>query len=129
MMKIPQILVITLVASMMTACASNPSSNAAGGFMVDAKNSNMSRYNQDLHECQTYAQKKSVAGDAVSGAVTSAIVSGAIGAAIGDNSSWGRAGAKWGAIEGLASGAAYGSEAKRDITRQCLKGRGYKILN
>lgn len=98
-------------------------------FTIDSKNADMSNYYHDLKECKAFAEKKSVAGDAVGGAVTGALVTAAIGAAIGDNSDWATGGAKWGAIEGAAEGAWGGYEAKKSVVRNCLIGRGYKVLD
>ena len=98
-------------------------------FTLDTKDVDMSNYYKDLQECKTFAEKKSVAGDALSGAVAGAAVSAVIGAAVGDSSEWASGGAKWGAIEGAAEGAWSGYEKKRSLVRNCLIGRGYKVLD
>lgn len=98
-------------------------------FTIDTKGVDMTNYYQDMQDCKSFAEKKSIAGDAVTGAVTGAAVSAAIGAVVGDSSDWASGGAKWGAIEGVAEGAWAGYEGKRSIVRNCLIGRGYKILD
>lgn len=102
---------------------------AANEFTMDTKGVDMSGYYEDLQECKAFAEKKGVAGEAVSGALANAAVSAAIGVAVGNNSDWAGAGAKWGAIEGAANGAWAGYEGKRSLVRNCLLGRGYKVLD
>lgn len=97
-------------------------------FMIDSKGTDMSNYYSDLKECQAFAAEKSIAGEAIGGAVAGAAVGAVIGVAI-EGSSWADEGASWGGIEGAAEGAYSGYEKKKDVTRQCLIGRGYKVLD
>jgi len=115
---------LTLAATLIVAVPAR-----AQEFTIDAKGVDMSNYYEDLQECKAFAEKKSVAGDAVTGAVAGAAVSAAIGAVVGDSSEWASGGAKWGAIEGASEGAWAGYEGKKGIVRNCLIGRGYRILD
>ena len=85
-------------------------------------------YEQDLAECQQYAQRAAGAGDgAVAGAVGGAIVMGVLSAILG-----GGGHGRWaavGALSGAASGAAAGETNQRDVIRRCMAGRGYSVLN
>ncbi len=85
-------------------------------------------YEQDLAECQQYAQRAAGAGDgAVAGAVGGAIVVGLLSAILGGggHGRWAAAGA----ISGGLSGAAAGEANQRAVVVRCMSGRGYQVLN
>ena len=70
----------------------------------------------------TFQKKK--AGE---GAVGGAVVGGLVGAIVGDNSVGTSAGV--GAVVGGAQGAATTEKEKSQVVKNCLRDRGYKILN
>ena len=109
--------------------SSVPAVSSAEQFTLDTKGVDMSQYYTDLQDCKAFAEKKSVAGDAVTGAIAGTVIGAAIGVALGDDSDWATGGAKWGAIDGAAQGAWSGYENKRAVLRNCLIGRGYRVLD
>ena len=85
-------------------------------------------YEQDLSECQSYAQRVAGAGEgAAAGAVGGAIVIGLLSAVLGGggHGRWAAAGA----ISGGLSGAAAGEANQRAVVVRCMSGRGYSTLN
>jgi outer membrane lipoprotein SlyB len=100
--------------------------------IVDMKGVDQARYQQDLAECRTYAEKVSPAGEAA----TSGIIGGAIGAALGaivgafgGGAGRGAAlGAGVGGVAGGATGGLHGVEGQKQVINNCLRGRGYAVL-
>ena len=85
-------------------------------------------YEQDLAECQSYAQRVAGASEgAAAGAVGGAIVIGLLSAVLGGGGPgrWAAAGA----ISGGLSGAAAGEANQRAVVVRCMSGRGYSTLN
>ncbi len=111
---------ILLTATLLTACGNRRAP------IVDTKGVDMVQYRQDLFECQQYVEQ--VESKAGKGAVGGAIVGAAIGAAIG-NSNTAKKGAGVGAIKGAVGGGARTRAEKNAVLRNCLIGRGYKVLN
>ena len=94
--------------------------------LVDNKGVDLNRYEADLQECQAYAKSTPNAGKSgVGGAAVGAALGLAL-ALIGGDQKLASAGA--GAVVGGALGASAGETSQRDIIRNCLKGRGYKVL-
>lgn len=82
-------------------------------------------YNRDLVECQQFAnQRMSALQGAAAGAVLGAIL-GHVLAPRGFESSWQRRGA----IAGGLGGAAGTNDTQESIIKNCMSGRGYKVLN
>lgn len=102
-------------------CASSGS-----GIVIDKKGVDMSRYDQDLAECQEYA--KEVESKTGSSAAGGAVVGGAVGAIFGGSSGAAR-GAGAGAVVGTARGSSTTSHEKQTVVKNCLRNRGYKVLN
>jgi outer membrane lipoprotein SlyB len=100
-------------------CAGNP------GPIIDTKGVDMARYQVDLNECSGYSEQvetgKGVAKGAAGGAAVGA-VAGAIGGSAGK-------GAGYGALGGATSSALKGDREKQAVVKNCLRGRGYKVLN
>ena len=94
--------------------------------IVDTKGVNMQQYQQDLSECQEYA--KQVDSKVGKGAVVGTVIGGGIGAVL-DGSSGAAKGAGVGAITGTAKGAAGTQREKSKVVKNCMRGRGYKVLN
>ena len=99
--------------------------SGASGPIIDTKGVDMTQYAQDKAECESYAQQVSTSSAAAKGAAGGAIVGAAIGA-IGGNA--GRA-AGVGAITGGAASANNASGEKTRVVNNCLRGRGYRVLN
>jgi outer membrane lipoprotein SlyB len=100
--------------------------------IVDMRGVDQAQYEQDLAECQSYAQQVNPAGQALAGGIIGAAVGAAFGAAIG--AAWGdpgggaAIGAAAGGTTGVASGAADGAQGQVDVIRRCMEGRGYSVL-
>lgn len=96
--------------------------------MVDTKGVDMNRFEADLGECRQYAVQVSGAAEhAAAGAAVGAIFGAVLAAAAGSRYDRG-ATARVGAITGAASGGVEGERNQRNIIRNCLSGRGYRVL-
>ncbi len=96
------------------------------GVVIDPAGVDMGRYQQDLAQCQEIA--KQVRHRAVGGAVGGAVVGGAVGGIVG-NGETAEKGAGTGAVVGMARGAAATRREKQLVIKNCLRERGYKVLN
>lgn len=113
-------LVIILAVSM-TACASYRP-------VVDTKGVDPVVYENDLKECQKFAEEVDPTKNAIAGAVIGAVLGAAIGS-IGGNSDITNVVAAQGAVTGAAAGGGASAGSQIDIVRRCMAGRGYKVLN
>lgn len=119
------ILPVLLGIALLAGCAGK-----AGRPIVDMKGVSQYQYEQDLAECSQYADEVAVGEKVVGGAGAGA----AVGAAIGviwdghDGNSVGRDAAT-GAVLGGAGGAGSGVSERRQVVKNCLRGRGYSVLN
>ena len=111
-----------LVLATLTGCATRGANYVP---LVDMKGKEQQQFNTDVSECQVYAKQRM---DAADGAVAGAVVGALLGALIAPrgyrNELAGRA-----AIAGAAGGAAGANETQETITKRCLAGRGYNVLN
>ena len=115
----------TLIGVLLTGCA-----NTGANYrpMIDSKNVDFNKYEQDLQDCQNYARQTHGAGEgAAAGAVAGAALSALVAAAGGKRYDK-TASAKQGAVMGAAAGAAQGESDQRSVIRRCLAGRGYSVL-
>ncbi len=113
------ILLVSLVAA--TGCAGR-----RADVVIDPAGVDMVRYRQDVAECQEIS--KQVRGKAVGGAVGGAVVGGAVGGIVGNSDTAGK-GAGVGAVTGVARGAAATRQERQLVIKNCLRNRGYKVLN
>ena len=97
-------------------------------IIIDRKGVNMTAYEQDLAECRTYSEEVRTGEKAARGAASGAVVGGLIGAAVG-NSRDAQRGAGAGAVTGGAKGVSQGEREEVQVVKQCLRGRGYRVLN
>ncbi len=100
--------------------------SGATGPIIDTKGVNMAGYEQDLAECETYATQVSTGSAVGKGAAGGAAVGAAIGAIAGGGAGQG---AGIGAVTGGAQSARISDREKADVVRNCLRGRGYRVLN
>ncbi|MBB3167925.1 glycine zipper family protein [Simiduia aestuariiviva] len=96
--------------------------------IVDTQGIDMVQYRQDLGECRAYAQEVNTGGKVAGGAAAGAVVGGAIGAVL-NGTKGAQRGAGAGAVTGAARGAASGRQEKQQVVKNCLRGRGYRVLN
>jgi hypothetical protein len=97
-----------------------------GGVVIDPAGVDMGQYHQDLGECQEIS--KQVDGKAVGGAVGGAVVGGAVGGIVGDSNT-AKKGAGAGAVFGVARGARATRQERQTVVKNCLRNRGYAVLN
>lgn len=111
---------ITLLACvLLAACSSHP------GPIIDTKGVNMSRYEADLADCESYADQIKIEKGVAKGTVAGGAVGAATGAVLGNTGE----GAGVGAIAGAAKSARLGEREKTGVVKRCLRGRGYRVLN
>ena len=95
--------------------------------IVDTKGVDLNRYEADLKECQQYADQVSPATSTAGGAAAGALLGAAIGALFGNRQSAGQGAAAMGLLGG-AQGASHGANAQMGVIRNCMSGRGYRVL-
>ena len=100
-------------------CASHPEP------IIDTKGVNMAQYEADLADCQSYSDQVKIEKGVAKGAVAGGAVGGATGAVLGNAGD----GAGVGAITGAARSAQIGEREKSQVMYNCLRGRGYRVLN
>lgn len=104
----------------LTACTYNP--------VIDPKTSaHPENYQADLAECRQIAEQ-APKGAALAGAGVGAALGAGVAVASGHPGAAGQA-AGGGAVIGGARGGSASNREKRMIVRNCLKGRGYAVLN
>jgi outer membrane lipoprotein SlyB len=119
-----RVIVIATALSLLAGCATQP--RGAGYVpLVDMLGHEEAQFSQDLHQCQAYAaQRMNAAEGAAAGAVLGALL-GALAAPRGyRNYVAGHV-----AVAGAVAGAAGANETQETITKRCLAGRGYNVLN
>ena len=94
--------------------------------IIDATGVDMGQYQTDLTLCRDIA--KQVDSKAGAGAVGGVGVGGLIGATLG-NSDTAKKGAGAGAITGTARGARATKREKQKVIKNCLRNKGYVVLN
>jgi outer membrane lipoprotein SlyB len=97
-------------------------------IIIDTKGVNMAHYETDLAQCKEYSSQVAVGEKTAKGAASGAVVGGAIGAVVGNSKDVAR-GAGVGAITGGARGVSQGEQDKVRVVKNCLRGRGYRVLN
>ncbi len=101
---------------------------ATENVIVDTKGVDMSRYQQDRQDCESYAEQVSTSKAAAKGAGFGAAIGAALGAIFGGSRDVVRSAAGGGVVGG-AQGAVKGEGEKEQVMRNCLRGRGYRVLN
>ena len=96
-------------------------------IIIDEKGVDMGRYAEDLAECKTYSEQVAVGKKATKGAASGAVIGGVIGA-VGHHGNAGE-GAAVGAVGGGVKGLDRGERDKVRVVKNCLHGRGYRVLN
>jgi hypothetical protein len=104
----------------MTACASHPDP------IIDTRGVNMAVYEQDLADCEVYAGQVKVEAGMARGAATGAATGGAVGAIRGRDVA---EDAAIGAVLGASKSGVQGSKEKQRVVKNCLRYRGYRVLN
>ena len=101
--------------------------------IIDSAGVDQNRYQADLAQCRAFAAQVDPAGQAAAGAAGGAIFGAALGAIAGaflHNAAVGAAlGAALGGTEGVAGGGAHGLVEQKQVIDNCLRHRGYAVLN
>lgn len=97
-------------------------------IIIDRKGVDPAMYERDLAECREYASEVKTGEKAAKGAASGAVLGGAIGAITGD-SKRAAEGAGVGAVTGGARGVSEGERDEVKVVKNCLRGRGYRVLN
>lgn len=113
-------LLLPVVLVSLTACSSQR-------VIVDQRYSDMSNYSRDLAECQTYADQVPTGEEVGKGAAGGAVVGGALGAILENRDV--KRGAGAGAVVGGVRGGSRSKAEKDRVIKNCLRNRGYKVLN
>ena len=95
--------------------------------VADLKGVDQMAYEKDLKECQALAEEVNPTGKAIAGAVAGAVVGALLGSVGGGRMAG--VGAQAGLVAGGATGAANGAGGQINVVRNCLTGRGYRVLN
>ena len=118
---------LVMASALLSACVSGDGLPPTR-VITDLKGVDANQYQADLYQCRQYAAQIDVGGDALTGLVAGVLVGAALGSALGDKSDAKRT-AKVGAVAGASEGAASALGEQDQIIRNCLVGRGYKVLN
>jgi outer membrane lipoprotein SlyB len=125
MKKIKSAMTTTIFAAMLVAITL-VAGCASSGPVIDPAGVDMQQYETDVAECEAISDQ--VDQKAGTSAVGGAIIGGLIGAVTGNSGSVQR-GAGAGAVIGGAKGAGSTSQERDKVVKNCLRNRGYKILN
>lgn len=93
--------------------------------LVDMKGKDYDTFDTDVKECQAYAKQRM---DGAQGALAGAILGAALGAALAPRGYRNQV-AGHGAAAGALTGGIAATDNQETITRRCLFGRGYNVLN
>ncbi|MDR0781984.1 MAG: hypothetical protein LBF16_15090 [Pseudomonadales bacterium] len=96
--------------------------------IVDTSRINQQQYAADLAQCRTFADQVQTGRQTVVSAATAAAVGSALGAVVGNRSTVQTAAGVGGVLGGV-SGAGSAMSERQQVLRNCLTGRGYRLLN
>jgi outer membrane lipoprotein SlyB len=124
--KTMKTIIIIAAALVLTGCATTQS---GAEFVPLIDGSDRTKISADLGDCQAYARQVAGAADrAVAGALAGALIGGVLNAALGVRGQ-GNEMAAFGAITGGLQGAGEGAKDQKSIIRNCMAGRGHRVLN
>ena len=114
----------------LSGCAHHAPAQAAapGGVIVDMKGVDPVKYQVDANECAAYADQVDASSKVAGSAVGSAAVGGAVGAIFGGGHGAAQ-GAGAGAVVGGAHGVGDTLHERSQVVKNCLRNRGYSVLN
>ncbi len=100
--------------------------------VIDTKGVDLNQYDADLADCTELAEQvnpvKETAINGVGATIFGTLVGAALGAVVGDAKTGAALGAITGGGAGIAGGADSGIKTHNQIIRNCMIGRGYKVL-
>lgn len=118
---------VMLMAAMLAACAGIEEFTGQEPI-IDTQGIDLAALEQDKLECAAYADQVPVGRQAAVAAGTGAVLGGAIGGIFGNSSTAARS-AGVGAASGAVQGTGGGLRDRQQVIRNCLLGRGYRVLN
>jgi hypothetical protein len=118
MSKLAKAMIYILVASSFGCASYRP--------IVDTKGVDRVAYENDLKECRAYAEQVDPGANAAAGAVGGAVFGVLVSALLGGSRNYGAA---MGATSGASAGAGASARSQIAIVRNCMAGRGYKVLH
>ncbi len=118
---------VMLIAAVLAGCAGIEEFTGQEPI-IDTQGIDLASLEQDKQECAAYADEVPVGRQAAVAAGTGAVVGGVIGGIVGNSSTASRT-AGVGAASGAMSGTAGGLRDRQQVIRNCLLGRGYRVLN
>lgn len=110
---------LILLSTAAIGCAAHPEP------IVDTRGVDMVRYESDMADCKAYGEQIQIEKGVAKGAAAGAAVGTAAGAISGNAAE----GAGYGAIYGAADSAQLNDREKRRVVKNCMRGRGYRVLN
>lgn len=113
------IVLILMTTAVTCGCTAHPEP------IIDTRGLNMAVYDSDMADCETYGQLIKIEQGVVKGAAAGAAAGTATGAISGHAGS----GAGYGAIFGAAESARLNDREKQRVVKNCMRGRGYRVLN
>jgi outer membrane lipoprotein SlyB len=122
-MKNLALITLSSVALLIAGCAATP---PRSDVIIDPDGVDMAEYERDLAECRQIARQVPRRGGR--GAVAGAVVGGALGG-IGGREGGTERGAKAGAVLGGLKGAKLTRLEQRKVLKNCIRNRGYTVLN
>ena len=123
----PQTVAALTLICLLSGCATN-TTDIAKDVIIDRRGVNVAQYEKDLADCSEYAAAVPVVKKTTHSAAGGAVVGGAIGAIIDRRRSVER-GAGVGAVAGGARGYTLSKSEQSRVIKNCLRGRGYRVLN
>ena len=121
-MKVGQLAVAIVAfagAALLGGCSSHP------GPIIDTKGMSMAHYEADLADCEGYSDEVRIEYGVAKGAAAGGAVGAATGAIVGDTADY----TGVGAVAGAAKSAQIGEREKSRVVKNCMRGRGYRVLN
>ena len=122
------VLRLILCLGFLTTFAGCTTSSLPGRPIVDMKGVNLAAYHTDLAECHEYAKDVETGKHVAIGAVAGAAVGGLMGASVGNGEAAKRSAGAGATYGGARSGVRALHESNK-VVRNCLRNRGYKVLN
>ena len=122
------VLRLILCLGFLTTFAGCTTSSLPGRPIVDMKGVNSAAYQTDLAECHEYAKEVEAGKQVAIGAVAGAAVGGLMGASVGYGEAARRSAGAGATYGGARSGVRALHESNK-VVRNCLRNRGYKVLN
>ena len=124
--------ITAICAALSVGCATQPQGHRS---LVDtyAPGFSHEQYLVDIDQCNSLAAQRPVGASAANGAMggllVGALFGALVGSAYGDTGYGAKYGAALGTTSGAVQGAASGVEAQKHIVRECMRGRGYRVLD